>query len=383
MRSVGKALAILALAFLAVGCASPPRDAFTADEQRIAVPIGFAGVRVSERDVNALQELRTHFFARRQNPNQQVTFLSISGGGANGAYGAGILYGWTESGQRPRFDIVAGVSTGALAAPFAFLGPAWDDRLKAAYTGGRASTVLKSGGFLQILSGTSFFSAKYLRELVNMFVGDTLITAVAKESTTGRALLVTTTNLDTQEMILWDMGAIARIGGPQARQLFRQVLLASASVPGVFPPVMIEVEANGRRFAEMHVDGGAVSSFFAVPEPFLLSTTAEEPNQGMDLYVLVNGTIAPEFEITPLASRPIVMRSYDTVSKAYSRVSLAAVAAFGRRNNVALHVTAVPPGTTAEALDFNQAHMIALFELGRRQAADDQAWREGIPQELP
>lgn len=355
-------------------CAAPPRLDYTAAEQRIAVPPGFADVRISASDTDGADRLMSFFQRERVTRDRPVEMLALSGGGANGAFGAGVLYGWSQHGDRPVFDVVTGISTGALAAPFAFLGTVYDDELKAGYTDGQSEKLLDFQGLLALFR-PSLFSGGPLERLVETLIDDALVAAVAAEHKAGRRLLIGTTNLDTQTLTLWNMGAIAAVGGPSATALFRKVLTASSSVPGVFPPVMIEVEAGGRRFFEMHVDGSAISSFFAVPAPFLLWTGEKPPAHNANLYVLVNGALDTEFAVTRNETIAILRRSVDIASKTNTRTELAAVAAFAGRNNVALRVSHVPAGVNPSPLDFDQARMSALFEQGRQTAATGAAWQ--------
>lgn len=203
-----------------------------------------------------------------------VAVLALSGGGANGAYGAGVLIGWSERGDRPKFDVVTGVSTGALAAPFAFLGSGWDARLRDAYTGAGAARLLSMGNF-EALVRPSLFSAHALRQLIDENVTPEMLTAIAREHATGRHLLVATTNLDSQQTVIWDMGKLASENSPEAHRLFKDVLQASAAIPGVFPPVLIAARnESGAVISEMHVDGGVTYPFWV---PSLSSTKPCRP----------------------------------------------------------------------------------------------------------
>ena len=195
----------------------------------------------------------------------RITYLALSGGGSGGAFGAGILTGWTTAGTRPTFDVVSGVSTGALIAPFAFLGSSYDPTLAELYTSGIAETLVRPRPIIGLL-GAALSDPAPLRRLVERYVTDDMLRKIAAEHSKGRRLFVVTTNLDAQRTVIWDMGAIAAHGHEQALVLFRNVLIASASIPAVFPPVMIEVTMNGKRFQEMHSDGGATTQLFTAPE---------------------------------------------------------------------------------------------------------------------
>jgi hypothetical protein len=213
--------------------------------------------------------LSIHSVARRVRASHDaevINILAMSAGGADGAFGAGALVGLTRSGLRPQFTIVTGVSAGALIAPYAFLGPAWDSQLVEIYTTGRAEHLLRPRG-LGALFGSSVYRGKPLKELVDRYTTDALIQAVAREAAAGRLLLIVTTDVETGEPLVWDLGSIAMNGGPYARALFRDVLVASASVPGMFPPVIIHVQEQSTTIDEAHVDG-TVSAPFFVPAGF-------------------------------------------------------------------------------------------------------------------
>src|ERR1700729_899812 len=245
---------------------------------------------------------------RAQRAGQPVNILALSGGGADGAFGAGALVGLTQSASRPQFSVVTGVSTGALIAPYAFLGSDWDDQLVEVYTSGRAEHLLHSRG-LGALFGSSVYSGAPLKDLVDRYATDALIQAVAREASTGRLLLVATTDVSTGEPVIWDLGSIAMNGGVGARALFRDVLVASASVPGLFPPVVIRVQEQQALYDEVHVDG-AVSAPFFVPLAFVEPTRdASAPSQGAAVYVIVDGRLSEQAAPIRLRARSILTRS--------------------------------------------------------------------------
>lgn len=328
--------------------------------------------RIRASDAQKLQALADDMVAHL-GARDPTAVLALSGGGANGAYGAGVLKGWTESGHRPAFGIVTGVSTGALAAPFAFLGSDWDDELEAAYTGGHTQSLLSWRSFAAFFA-PSLFSPADLRGLVEEHVTPQLLAAVAREHAKGRRLLVATTDLDSQETVIWDMGIIATQGGPQATSLFQDVLIASASVPGVFPPVLIAgLDDDGRVVQSMHVDGGVNTPFLGVPEGLMgWAPDASAPRGAF--YVLVNGQILRSRSVTPGRLRDILGRSYDSMSKATLRTQLLATADFTRRTHMPLYVAAIPREVEASSLDFGQEAMRELFEIGRRSARSGAAW---------
>ncbi len=306
-----------------------------------------------------------------------VNALAISSGGANGAYGAGILVGWTKSGARPRFDIVTGVSTGALIAPLAFAGSAWDGRLTAAFHDPKLGAIENRG--LGVLLRPSLFGGGVLTQLVNKYVDASLLRAVASEQDKGRRLLVATTDLDTQEPVIWDMGAIAKAAQDpadqgQALQLFRHVLVASASIPGVFPPVLISAGPEQPGVPEMHVDGGVTTPFFLIPEAMALW----KPDHSMrpkSLYIIINGQINPSYAITKGAMAPIMLRTLDTLGRAEMRARIVMTQAFAERNGGTLACTVIPDDRSADAFDFSRPNMDRLYDLGFELASTGKAFQ--------
>ncbi|MBO9557453.1 MAG: patatin-like phospholipase family protein [Caulobacter sp.] len=383
MRPVRLLLVVMA-ALTLTACGSLSRDAYTAKDLAGPPPKGLAELRFNASDSDAAIRFAE---PARKRASTQHTFdvLALSGGGSNGAYGAGVLAGWTKRGERPEFDIVTGVSTGALTAPFAFLGPTWDDRLAEAYTGKAAGKILKARG-LGLLFHTSFYSNAGLRALVDANVTDDLLQAIVAEHRRGRRLLIATTNLDTEETVIWDMGAIASRGDPASRQLFKDVLVASASIPGVFPPSLIQIDGPGRKLSEMHVDGGVTIPFFVAPESLLLWTAAKGQVRPGRLYVIVNGKVGGTFGFTKGTAGAIVGRSWDAMSKALMRTHLAASSAFARRNGGQLLYAAIPDSAdvNTSGLDFASDNREALFRMGFERAEAGWAWSlADEPAEVP
>ncbi|EJL34556.1 putative esterase of the alpha-beta hydrolase superfamily [Caulobacter sp. AP07] len=373
MRPI-RLLALLCLTFSLAACGSLSRDTFQASDLALAPPNGLADLRFNASDSEAA--IRFGGPARKRAQAQKsFDVLALSGGGSNGAYGAGVLVGWSKRGERPEFDIVTGVSTGALAAPFAFLGSTWDERLTEASTGPAAGRVLKSRG-LGVLFHPSFYSNAALHSLVDTYVTDDMLQAIVAEHKRGRRLLIATTNLDTEETVIWDMGAIASRGGEESRELFKNVMVASASIPGVFPPTLIEIGGEGRHLSEMHVDGGVTIPFFVAPESLLLWTADKGSARPGRMFVIVNGKVGGAFGFTKGGAVSIVGRSWDTMSKALMRTHLAASSAFARRNGGQLFYSAIPDTADVDAsgLDFASNNRNALFKLGYERAIAGWAW---------
>lgn len=307
-----------------------------------------------------------------------LNILALSGGGAGGAFGAGIMVGWSRAGTRPQFQLVTGVSAGALIAPLAFLGPPWDARLTEAFSGPATEDLLQSH-WLGALFGVSVFEGRPLRKLVERFVTDDLLQAIAAETRKGRILLVATTDLDREELVIWDMGAIAAHGGEAARTLFRDVLVASASVPSVFPPVLIRVESSGRTYEEMHVDGGAAASLVAAPDIAAVAPLEISQLRNARLYVVINGKLNATEKTTSMMTMSILKRSIETALKSVTRADVEFAYAFARVRGMELRTTSVPGSyPLGGALDFKASDVRSLFEYGVRCAAQDQVWGDAL-----
>jgi predicted acylesterase/phospholipase RssA len=370
------ALGLALSAALVSACATAPRLDSPLASPRGAAPVGFpTSIRTETTDTDFLKEnavVRQQALAKAS--DRTVDLLALSGGGAGGAFGAGVLIGLTEAGTRPRFEMVTGVSTGALIAPFAFLGSDWDDELRKAYQGEATGNLMQSRG-VGALWDVGMFDGKPLRDLVARFVTDELVAAVAKEAAGGRMLVVATTNLDREETVVWDMGAIAMAGGDKARDLFRNVLVASASVPGVFPPVMIEVEKDGKIYQEMHVDGGASTPFFIAPEAVMHLDDAASTLRGANVYVIINGQVASAPRPTSNNTIDIAARSFTSVLNQMTRTAIMQTDDFAKRNGLGYRFTGIPADVEfGGSLAFDKANMSATFDYGMRCATRGHVW---------
>jgi predicted acylesterase/phospholipase RssA len=311
---------------------------------------------------------------RAQLTGQPLNILALSGGGADGAFGAGALVGLTHSASRPRFSVVTGVSAGALIAPYAFLGPDWDDQLIEVYTAGRAEHLLKSRG-IAALFGSSMYSGTPLKALVDRYATDALIQAVAREASSGRLLLVATTDVSTGEPVIWDLGSIAMNGGVGARALFRDVLVASASVPGLFPPVVIRVQEQQALYDEVHVDGTTTVPFF-VPLAFVKPAgSAGDPSQNTAVYVIVDGQLSEQPASIRLQTRSILSRSVSAGLNHMMRTTLELTATDVELKGAQFQFAAIPVAyPQSDSLDFHTPAMRSLFQYGYLCAQAGRLW---------
>jgi Patatin-like phospholipase len=311
---------------------------------------------------------------QRALPAEPGAWLILSTGGEEGAYGAGFLNGWAATGTRPRFSVVTGVSTGALMATYVFAGGKYDEELHQVYTTISATDVFEVASTPESLTDTW-----PLGKTIEKHVTPELLAAVAAEHQKGRRLLVLTTNLDAGRPIVWNMGAIAAQSGDTALKLFRQVLLAAASVEGMFPPVYITVEANGRQFQEMHGDGGASGPLFFGPEAYLMpGTPLRLPATG--LYAIFNGKLSTEFYLPSRTTAGILGRSIGIALKAGGRLQLALAGIAAQKANIPLNFTYVDEGFEQVGRGlFDPKYMNALYDYGLAQGGSDGRFRKGPP----
>ncbi|UPJ65939.1 patatin-like phospholipase family protein [Bradyrhizobium sp. 191] len=372
VRLTGSLVLVCSLALGA--CTSLPRTPYTAAEASTSRVLDIDGLRRYADDPV------TKFSFEKTNSTATRSYLALSGGGADGAYGVGVLNGWTAARTRPTFTVVSGVSTGGLIAPFAFLGPQYDDTLKEVYTSGIAESLLNDPSIMRVLFGSGLFGNTRLRELVARYVGPEILAQVARENAKGRKLLVVTTDLDTQRTAIWDMGKIAAVGTPEALKLFRDVMAASASIPLVFPPIMIDAEGQGRKFQEMHVDGGVTAPVLTLPEALLFQSGRMPGSARMDIYILVNKKIERNFELVSNGTIDVASRSLSAITQSQTRSIIFSTYDFAKRNRLGFHLSYIArdyPAPPSEG--FDTTYMRALYQYGYEKAASGQAWTSTLP----
>jgi predicted acylesterase/phospholipase RssA len=382
-----RGLTLVLFITLLAGCSNLPRTQFTAQDEGIAQIPGIPGARFWADAAPSDLRLALHLepmraFGRRTG---SMNLLALSGGASDGAFGAGVLAGMTAAGTRPQFTMVSGVSAGALIAPLAFLGTDEDKLLAAAFTDGRAEPVGEGGLFSILFSQESRRAALY--DLVASIVDERLLRRIAEEHARGRRLFVVSTNLDAQRPVVWDMGVIASSRAPGALKLFRDVLVASSSVPGAFAPTLIEVEANGHQFAELHVDGGATTQVFIVPESLLAAGAIDDlPARKVpaQLYVIINNRLTPDFEVVEGATLPVLGRSLSTLIKTHSRLTLVATEEFARNQHIGFNLTYIADDFPREPKpSFETAYMRSVYDYGYQKAQSGHLWANSIPFPAP
>lgn len=306
--------------------------------------------------------------------------LVLSGGGANGAYTAGVLNGWTAAGNRPQFDVVTGISTGALMAPFAFLGSEYDELLKRNYTASRDRDIFTRRWLPALVYADSLADSAPLRKRIATEITPKILEQIAEAHRDGRRLYVGTTDLDTKRLVVWDLGAIASGDDPNKLELFRDVLLASASVPGLLPPVEIDIEVNGQRHAELHVDGGVAASLFL--QPAMLGMSATDPDEAkvrddLNVYVIVAGQLRLPHRRVQRKLSAVIEESVGGVLQSQMDGDLLKTYFLSRWAGASFALTAVPRELAEEAspLVFEPSKMKKLFDVGYKHAASKSGWQ--------
>jgi Patatin-like phospholipase len=305
--------------------------------------------------------------------------LALSGGGPNGAFGAGFLNGWTSTGKRPVFKIVTGVSTGALMAPFAFLGPGYDGALREFYTTTASRNIFRVLRIIpQLLGGESFADTGPLSALIAQNIDEAFLQEIARAHNQGRRLYVGTVDLDSQRFIVWNMGLIATSGRPDALDLFRRVLLASSSIPVAFPPVFFNVEAGGRRYDEMHVDGSVGAFVFYTGGVFSFAQVRDAAGSASgteDIFVIHNGQLLPNPQTTSRSVRSIALRVFDSAGKAAVVGDLFRIYSVSVHDQSGFRWTTIPDGVEITGDEvFDPVRMNELYDLGYRTATAGPQW---------
>jgi predicted acylesterase/phospholipase RssA len=382
-------LLIAVLSLLNQGCATaPPRlDAVPPSLTAKAEIPGMPGVRfVAGGDMTGFLQVAVEGLNREQAylasqgslaPLPAVNYLAISGGGDNGAYTAGLLNGWTAAGTRPEFKLVTGISTGALIAPFAFLGSGYDATLKEVYTTISPKDVIKPRNFISGVLGDAMADNAPLRTLTRKSVNEEFLKLIAAEYAKGRFLLIATADMDARRPIIWDMGKIATYGGPKALDLFVNVMIASASIPAGFPPVMIDVEVDGKAYQEMHVDGGIMAQVFAYPAGISAKTFAASSGAIRDrhLFVIRNARLDPDWAQVERNTMSIAGRAVASLIQSQGIGDLYRIYATTQRDDVDFNLAFIPPSFNApHKEEFDNDYMRALYDVGYNLAVKSYPW---------
>jgi predicted acylesterase/phospholipase RssA len=314
----------------------------------------------------------------------EIQLLSVSGGGENGAFGAGLLCGWSEHGTRPVFELVTGVSTGALIAPFAYLGSSYDPQLRAVYTELTPERVLLKRGFTAALFDDAMADNCPLFKTISGYLNETMLTDLAKGYNDGRLLLVGTSDLDAQQPVLWNVGAIAKSGHPRALDTIRRILLASAASPGAFPPTMFDVTLDGAAYQELHVDGGAFTQAFLYPTALTRQRRVRMASGQLVVpataYVIRNGRLDPEWATTERRTLGIASRAISTMIAVSGINDVIRIYNTTQRDGIKFNLAYIGSDFNEKLpAPFDPGYMRALFDYGYQRASRGYDWAKTPP----
>lgn len=379
VRGGGKALVLTSLAAGALalqGCATIHREPFTQAQQLEAVIPGIPAARFWADAPDAARQMAATFRGRQG----EKTMLALSGGADNGAYGAGILNGWSRAGTRPEFSIVTGVSTGALIAPLAFLGPDQNATLERLYTTISPKDIYKGRFAPTIPLSPSAASSKPLARLIATVMTDALVDRVGQEHSRGRRLFVGTANLDAQRMVVWNLGAIAASDAPGRYALFREVLLASSSIPALFTPVMIRSTLGGRTIMEMHVDGSTTAQILTLPDEGSSGSNPVGAAGALRIYVIVNNKLNGEFHLVNPRTIPIATQSFSLNMRSSLAETVQLSYLYAKAHGTDFNISYIGkdyPGENRKL--FDPVYMLALYQHGLRISQSGDFWEKRPP----
>ncbi len=395
----GSRLMLIVLAVAVTGCAGDlkrkpvPVNKMAAAEARKNPNVRAVGLKLSpELQTDLEQSLRDEseeIYCKDEKGEPSYCSLALSGGGGYGAFGAGYLNGWSASGTRPTFKVVTGISTGAIIAPFAFLGSDYDQALETGFTTITDDDIFVSKGISAILGDESFMDSSPLAATIAKWVDDDVVEAVAKAHVEGRRLIIGTTNMDRQEFVVWNMGAIANSSDPDAPELFRRIILASASMPGIFPTTLIDVEVNGFRYDEMHGDGGVFTPVFfhasvINPKRAKETVSAEDgrkrPERGQ-LFVIRHDKATPEPQQVERKLKPVVGRAISTMVKSMALTSLYFMYIEAQASDIDFNYVSIPEDFVwGSDKEFDTAEMKRLYQIGYDMAKAGHEWQKLPPE---
>jgi hypothetical protein len=309
-------------------------------------------------------------------------YLAVSGGGANGAFAAGLLNGWAAAGTRPEFSLVTGVSTGALIAPFAMLGPEYDHLLEEFYTTYDTEDLTHKRKMVNSLTSDAMFNTKGLEALIAEFITEEIMQQLADKFRQGRLVFIATTNIDAGRPVIWNISRIAASGEPFALDLIHQILLASASIPVAFPPVAIDVEAQGRQYHELHVDGGTASQVFLYPAgiPWDEMLARLEVPAAPQAYIIRNSRLDPRASSINRKLLPIADRTISSLIRTQGIGDLYRIYALAERDGLEFNLAHIPEEFDAIPTEmFDPVYMKKLYEMAFEMAKDGYEWQTTPP----
>lgn len=376
LRLVG----IVILSLLLTACSTKARvyEAPSIKEYHNATIEGYHNIRYWGDETAKYTYTRSNIkkFKSNKSFNKRVDVLALSGGAEDGAYGTGFLKGWSERGDRPEFSIVTGISTGAIIAPFAFLGSKYDNVIQRLYTETSQKNIV-SLSLIETFFGASLGDTTPLRKILSQEIDDAFVAELAEEARKGRLLQIGTTNLDAQRPVVWEITEIALSGRSDAKDLIINIILASSSLPGAFPPVLIDVMIDGKRYQEVHVDGGVTRQMFVYPRDMNIQKLQRLLNiyPQKNMWLIRNTKVDPDYMPVELSLSEITERSISTLIKYQGRGDLINIISLAKRDGFNIHITNVPKSFHAPINEFfDKEYMKALYQVGYEKGRLKNAW---------
>lgn len=338
---------------------------------------------------NSLGTVLTQKADRYSGSNGIVPFdiLTLTGGGSRGAFGTGFLIGWTDRGDIPNFDIVTGISTGAVMAPFIFLGGDELQKVEHFYTKMHTEDVFEDSWF-NFFGDGYIMNAKPLQKLFRKNFDKAFLDKIALEHKKGRRLYIGTTNIDTGQLIVWDMGAIASSSRSDKYERFSDIIYASTALPVYLPPQYMKVDVEGEEYYQMHVDGGIYSQVFMIGL-FVnwgeVLNFKESANTDFDvtLYTVANRKYRQRDLYRPIEQAPFsIIEAYvlTEMDLLFDR-SLYRLYSSCEKKGVKFKMAAIPEKMEEiiiKPTEFDPEKMIKLFNVGYKLGMNGIKWKEKI-----
>ncbi|GAD03824.1 hypothetical protein AALB_3904 [Agarivorans albus MKT 106] len=371
---------------MVVGCSSPERNA--AQESELMYPLATAGLRywdgesteITEHNIEQEYQSILDSRARNNGVGSDIYHLALSGGGVNGAFSAGVLNAWTANGDRPEFDLVTGVSTGAIVSVFAYLGSDYDSTLKNYYTETPMSSLFQVKSIWSLLRGEAVLDTAGFEDQVRSYIDADIVKQLAEQRAKGRLLVIGTTNLDNEKMSLWDVGKIAQVGSDEAITLIQNIIIASSSVPGAFPAKSIVIDDGQQRFEELHVDGGVSRQVFLVPQWAYYNLPFERNPQ--HVFVIRNGLLKPHYQVTNNNLTDIGLRSISTIIRNQGIGDVEHIYHFAQHNQMSFRLAYIDNDFSKISDEaFTKEYMTSLYQYGYQKTIADSLW-ENVPPSL-
>lgn len=382
-----KHFVVLCMAALAIsGCTSVPKRTRVAVPEPLIHTASIPGIprarRMGDEAPKYLDEIvnMTPEEAKKVYPGiygKKHAYLALSGGGSNGAFGAGLLNGWTATGNRPEFTMVTGISAGAILAPWAFLGSDYDYVARELFTKYDTKATLIERNVITGLRRDAFADTAPLRAIIHGYLGDEEVEKIALEHKKGRRLLIGTVNVDMMRPVTWNLGEIAGSDLPNKRDLMVDIILASASIPVGLPPVFIDVEAAGQIYQEMHVDGGLGRQIFFYPKGVRWDDIMKvvQPVGRPQLYLIRNAKLSPRWKVVKPTVIDLGARSLSSLIRTQGIGDIMKIYLSAQRDGVDFHMVNIPKGFNQQSDEpFDLEYMHTLYNLAYESITQGDPW---------